>query len=366
MKLSVVILNYNVRYFLELCLKSVEDAVANIDAEIIVIDNNSSDDSCSMVKQLFPFVKLIENRENSGFSKGNNIAVAEAKGEYLCILNPDTVVAEDTFTKLLNFSKSKTNLGIVGCQLIDGRGRFLPESKRNIPTPKVSLKKVLGKTNDYYANDIGIGSIRKVDILVGAFMWLKKEVYTAVSGFDESYFMYGEDIELSYKVLKAGYHNYYFGETTVIHFKGESTLKDATYAKRFYGAMQIFYKKHFKQNILFNIVVWFGIKLAQFLNKMPQKVEIASKRTIVYTNGIEESLEVQLPKPVHFKTTIQNKAEHHSMVIYDFNILKISDIICDMKAMSKQENIVFRFLPKSSKFILGSDSATNRGEVLHF
>lgn len=366
MKLSVVILNYNVRYFLELCLKSVQEAIANIDAEIIVIDNNSPDDSCAMVKQLFPSVRLIENKENSGFSKGNNIAVAEAKGEYLCILNPDTVVAEDTFTKLLNFSKSKTNLGIVGCQLIDGRGRFLPESKRNIPTPKVSLKKVLGKTNDYYANDIEIDSIGKVDILVGAFMWLKKEVYSMVSGFDESYFMYGEDIDLSYKVVKAGYDNYYFGETSVIHFKGESTFKDAKYAQRFYGAMQIFYKKHFKQNILFTIVVWVGIKLAKFLNKTPQKVQIASKCTIVYSKGIKEALEVQLPKPVHFETSIQNKVEHHSMIVYDFNMLKISDIICDMKLKSKQENIVFRFLPKSSKFILGSDSATNRGEVLHF
>lgn len=354
------------RYFLELCLKSVETAIANIDAEIIVIDNNSPDDSCAMVKQLFHSVKLIENEENSGFSRGNNIGVAQAKGEYLCILNPDTVVAEDTFIKLLKFSDSKNNLGIVGCQLIDGKGKFLPESKRNVPTPKVSLKKMLGNTRDYYVNSIKTENTGKVDVLVGAFMWLKKEIYETVGGFDEAYFMYGEDIDLSYKVVKAGYNNYYFGETTVIHFKGESTFKDAKYAQRFYGAMQIFYKKHFKQNIVFNSIVWIGIKLAQYLTKSPEKVELAPKRTIAYAKVLEQSLQVQLPKPIQTVESILDKVDAGSMLVYDFNMLKISDVINNMKLKSKQENIVFRFLPKSSKFILGSDSATNRGEVLHF
>ena len=354
------------RYFLELCLKSVEAAIVNIEAEIIVVDNNSLDDSCAMVKELFPSVKLIANKENSGFSKGNNIGVAEAKGDYLCILNPDTVVAEDTFTKLIQFADSNSNLGIVGCQLIDGKGQFLPESKRNIPTPKVSLKKMLGNAKEYYANHVQNESTGKVDILVGAFMWLKKEIYEAVGGFDEAYFMYGEDIDLSYKVIKAGYDNFYFGETTIIHFKGESTLKDATYAKRFYGAMQIFYKKHFKQNVVFNMVVWLGIKLAYLLKKSPEKVEINPKKAFVFSKFIEQSLEKQLPKPIYISDDIQDKIEDNSMLVYDFNLLKASVVINNMKQKSKQENIVFRFLPKSSKFILGSDSATNRGEVLHF
>lgn len=343
-----------------------EAAIANIDAEIIVIDNNSPDDSCEMVKELFPSVKLIENKENLGFSKGNNIGVVQAKGEYLCILNPDTVVAEDTFLKLVNFTDSKDNLGIVGCQLIDGKGQFLPESKRNIPTPKVSLKKVFGNANDYYANHVKVKNTGKVDILVGAFMWLKKEVFETVGGFDEDYFMYGEDIDLSYKVIKAGYDNYYFGNTTVIHFKGESTLKDSKYAKRFYGAMQIFYKKHFKQNLLFNVIVWLGIKLAYVMSKAPSEVEIKPNRSYVYTKNIEQSLKKQLPKPVEITDTVQDKIKKNSMLVYDFNILKATAVISDMKQKSKQENIVFRFLPKNSKFILGSDSAVNRGEVLHF
>lgn len=366
MKLSVIILNYNVRDFLELCLKSVETAIATIDAEIIVIDNNSQDDSCAMVKKIFPSVKLIENKDNSGFSKGNNIGVAQAKGEYLCILNPDTVVAEDTFMKLIQFTDSKDNLGIVGCQLIDGKGKFLPESKRNIPTPKVSLKKVLGNDNDYYANQLQIESTGKVDILVGAFMWLKKEVYESVGGFDEAYFMYGEDIDLSYKVKKAGYDNYYFGDTTVIHFKGESTLKDTKYAKRFYGAMQIFYKTHFKRNLLFNFIVWLGIKMAYLMRKNHVDVAVKSNRSYLYSTVLDPSLMDQLVKPTLNKNSIQEEIENNSVVIYDFNMLKASIVMTDMKQKSKQENIVFRFIPKNSKFIIGSDSAINRGEVLYF
>ena len=141
MKLSVVILNYNVRYFLELCLQSVEAALNGISSEIIVIDNNSLDDSCEMVISRFPSVQLIKNEENVGFSKANNQAVKLANGKYVCILNPDTVVPEDGFKKVLAFAETTSNLGIIGCRLIDGSGKFLPESKRNIPTVSVAIKK---------------------------------------------------------------------------------------------------------------------------------------------------------------------------------------------------------------------------------
>ncbi|MEM6687464.1 MAG: glycosyltransferase family 2 protein, partial [Bacteroidota bacterium] len=233
MQLSVIILNYNVRYFLEACLRSVQAAIETLDAEIIVIDNNSPDDSCDMMRTIFPEIKLIANQENVGFAKANNQGVQVAKGEYVCILNPDTIVAEDTFTQILEFAQTVENLGIVGCKLIDGSGAFLPESKRNIPTPIVSVKKILGNSNSGYYSELDKKEIGKVDILVGAFMLLKKSVYDTVGGFDEDYFMYGEDIDLSYKIRKAGFQNYYFGKTTVLHYKGESTLKDKTYAKRF-------------------------------------------------------------------------------------------------------------------------------------
>ncbi|BAO76734.1 A-D-GlcNAc-diphosphoryl polyprenol, A-3-L-rhamnosyl transferase WbbL [Winogradskyella sp. PG-2] len=319
-----------------------------------------------MVKQLFPTVQLIENKENLGFSKGNNIGVTEAKGEYICILNPDTVVAEDTFNKLIEFAGEQQNLGIVGCQLIDGKGKFLPESKRNIPKPEIALKKLLGNDKAYYANQLKVDAIGEVKVLVGAFMLIKRDVYNVVGGFDEDYFMYGEDIDLSYKILKAGYNNMYYGKATVVHFKGESTLRDANYAKRFYGAMQIFYKKHFKQNILFNAIVWLAIKSAYKLRKSSNPTKVTSRNILIYSNEIEESLKQQLSQPIAIRAEIKNNIPNNTLVIYDLDILKTQDVIEDMKKKSKQENMVFRFLPKNSKFILGSDSAINRGEVVNF
>ena len=187
MKISVVILNYNVRFFLELCLQSVQASLKGISSEIIVIDNNSSDDSCNMVKSIFPEVKLIENNENIGFSKGNNLATGLAKGEYLCILNPDTVVAEDTFQKILKFSDTKTNLGIVGCRFMDGSGKFLPECKRNIPKLSSALGKLLGNGKSYYATAVDQNSIAEVAVLTGAFMLMRREFFTALNGFDEDF-----------------------------------------------------------------------------------------------------------------------------------------------------------------------------------
>ena len=353
------------QYFLELCLKSVEAAIETIDAEIIVIDNNSPDDSCDMVKQLFPSVTLIENKENFGFSKGNNIGVNKAKGQYLCILNPDTVVAEDTFTKLIDFADSKSNLGIIGCQLIDGKGKYLPESKRNIPTPKVAFKKILGDDKAYYANQVEVNAIGEVDILVGAFMLIKKEVYDAVGGFDEDYFMYGEDIDLSYKILKQGYSNYYYGKTTVIHFKGESTLKDAKYAKRFYGAMQIFYEKHFKKNSFFSVLVRLGIKLAS-KKKSINKVEYVKPiNSVLISNTIIDKLNTVLVQPVKLISKVSEVA-NNTLVVLDANYLSYKTIIDYMKSCNIRNRNTYRILPKNSTFILGSDSSVDRGEVLHF
>lgn len=349
------------RYFLELCIKSVQAAIAELDAEIIVVDNQSSDDSCLMVKQLFPEVILIENQKNFGFSKGNNIGVAKAKGEYLCILNPDTVVAEDTFAKILAYLKDHIKIGILGCPLIDGRGQFLPESKRNIPSPLVSIKKILGFSNTYYANHLSPTDTGKVDILVGAFMVFRKEIYHEVEGFDEDYFMYGEDIDLSYKVLKAGYENIYFGETTILHYKGESTLKDKAYAQRFHGAMQIFYNKHFKSTPVFDVLVWFGIKLSRFLfrNPAPRVQKVSSYQ--VLTKSLD--FNTQLP----FKTTtVQSLAEAaaQSQIVLDGNSIDYKSIVECMMNSDKDKEFTFRILPRNSKFIIGSDSGEQQGEVV--
>ncbi len=365
MKLSVVILNYNVRYFLELCLRSVIAATQNMEAEVIVVDNNSSDDSCKMVRQLFPSVLLIENTDNLGFSKGNNIGVKQAIGEYVCILNPDTVVSESTFSHLIQFADDIKDLGIVGCQLIDGRGKFLPESKRNIPKPYVSLMKMLGNSTAYYANQVTTEDTREVDIQVGAFMFLKREVYNTVGGFDEDYFMYGEDIDLSYKIKKSGLKNYYKGDVSCIHYKGESTLKDANYAKRFYGAMQIFYRKHFKRNLLFNGLVWFGIKLAYALRG---KIKLSSplvERYVIVSDRKINHLHSKLDQSVSYMLDLK-ALEPNSCVIFDGHYCSYESIIIMMKENALKENITYRILPKNTNFTIGSNSAIYRGEVLHF
>lgn len=343
-----------------------EAAIKDLDAEIIVVDNNSPDDSCEMVKSLFPHIKLIKNTENLGFSKGNNIGVAEAKGDYLCILNPDTVVAEDTFIQLLEFAESKEDMGIVGCQLINGKGRFLPESKRNIPTTKVAFQKMIGYVNKYYNLDIEKESNGKTDVLVGAFMVIKREVYNKVGGFDEDYFMYGEDIDLSFKMLKSGFSNYYCGEATIIHYKGESTLKDKVYAKRFYEAMEIFYKKHFKKNILFSGLVRLSIKLASKKGPtIPYVKENNISHTVFVSTVIPEALQTKLRQPVTLVSNFSNTIEN-SYVVFDADYLSYKTIIDYIKSSNTSKTNSFRILPKNSTFILGSDSSIGRGQVLHF
>lgn len=364
MKLSIVILNYNVRYFLELCLQSVEAATVDLDAEIIVVDNASGDESGQMVKAKFPNVILIQNHENQGFSKGNNLGVAKAKGEFVCILNPDTVVAEDIFLKLLKFTDKKENLGILGCKLIDGTGKFLPESKRNIPTPIVSIKKILGLSKTYYANQIGLNEVAEVDVLVGAFMLMKREVYNQVKGFDEDYFMYGEDVDLSFRVKKEGFHNYYIPNARIIHFKGESTLKDKKYAERFYGAMQIFYNKHFKKNRLFDLLVWFGIKFAKYFSNNSENTKTKIKDYLLVS---DKSYPELAKKCQHLQTvSLLNKAKPNTEIIFDANFLAFKEIINQMDKFSLEKNITFKILPKNANFILGSNDSKTKGEVIQF
>ena len=384
MQLSVIILNYNVRFFLELCVLSVQNAIQNLDAEIIVIDNNSSDNSCAMMKQCFPNIKLIQNKENSGFPKGNNIGVATAKGEYICILNPDTVVAEDTFEKILAFAKSKTDLGLVGCKLIDGTGNFLPESKRGIPTPWVAFTKIFGLYkffpnsslfNNYYAQHLNENQTGKVDILVGAFMVMKRELYNEIGGFDEKCFMYSDDIDLSYMALQKGKSNYYFHETTVIHFKGESTVKDGTYMKRFQEAMNFFYKKHFNVSFFFSLFMKIGILFFSFVKMFQGNVKpkpSPDKYLFVSdTESIREKLENKLQKNTERILLENGKAvfsqsfsENRNVeVILDTNYLKFKDAIAFFET-NKNKSFTFKLLPMQSNFIIGSNSSNDRGEVI--
>jgi GT2 family glycosyltransferase len=375
MQLSVIILNYNVRYFLELCVLSVQNAIQNIDAEIIVIDNNSQDDSCEMMKQCFPNIKLIENKENSGFPKGNNIGVAIAKGEYVCILNPDTVVAEDTFTKVLAFAKKQKDLGIIGVKLIDGTGNFLPESKRGIPTPFVAFTRITGLYNvfpklfgKYYAQHLSENETEKIEILVGAFMLMQRDLYNEIGGFDENCFMYSDDIDLSYMVLEKGKSNYYFHETSVIHYKGESTIKDVTYMKRSQDAMNFFYKKHFRVSLLFSLFMEIGIVFFSFVKMFQGKPKPKSSpdNYILISNDeiLREKLESSFRKPVKLKDISQSFSKNTvTEIIFDQNHLDFKSII-EAFERNKNKNYTFKIIPKSADFAIGSNSSFDRGEVI--
>ena len=377
MQLSVIILNYNVRFFLEQCVFSVQKALENIDGEIIVIDNNSSDVSCAMMKEKFPNVKLIENKDNSGFPKGNNIGVAEAKGDYLCILNPDTVVAEDTFTKILSFCHSEVDseskLGIIGCKLIDGTGNFLPESKRGVPTPWVAFTKIFGLYkifpkstffNKYYAQHITENQSGKIDILVGAFMILKRDLYNQVGGFDEKCFMYSDDIDLSYMVLKSGKENYYFHETSVIHYKGESTVRDGLYMKRFRDAMQFFYKKHFKKSVVFDLMMQFGAFAFSLIKKNQQKNEkVEIDEYIVFS---KDKLALNLNNKITYLSDInqfENNSTKNIEIIFDTNSFSFKNIISFMEK-NKARNITYKNYVQESNYLIGSNNSNDRGEVI--
>ena len=255
MQLSVIIVNYNVRYFLEPCLRSAINASEGMDVELIVVDNDSVDDSVSMVRELFPGVRLLVNSDNRGFSRANNQGIAVSRGKYVLLLNPDTLVEEDCFRKCYAFMESHPEAGALGIRMIDGSGRFLPESKRGFPSPFVAFAKATGLStlfprsrifNRYHLGYLDEHSTHEVEVLSGAFMFIRRSVLEEIGYLDEQFFMYGEDIDLSYRVVQAGYKNYYYPEAGIVHYKGESTKKGSlNYVVTFYKAMIIFAKKHF-------------------------------------------------------------------------------------------------------------------------
>lgn len=254
--LSIVIVNYNVRQFVLQCLESVfKSELQGLNIEVILVDNNSTDGSVSAVTKFYPQVHVIANTDNPGFSKANNQGIKISSGEFVLLLNPDTVIAEDTIVKCLNKMRSQSDIGALGVKMIDGTGAFLPESKRSFPTVWNSMTKLLGLSTmfpsvkllgGYNLTYLPADSSHDIDVLCGAFMLMRKEALQKSGLLDEDFFMYGEDIDLSYRIKKAGYRILYFADTTIIHYKGESTKKSSVnYVKTFYKAMIIYVKKHY-------------------------------------------------------------------------------------------------------------------------
>lgn len=287
MKLSVIIVNYNVEAYLEQCLDSVHTAMSRVDGEVFVVDNLSTDGSLAMIRKRFPQVHLIANQENVGFSRANNQAIKLSKGEYVLLLNPDTVVGEDVFEKVCSYLDKNPEVGGLGVKMIDGTGEFLPESKRGLPTPSVAFYKIIGLTRlfpkskrfgRYQLGHLPENATSEIEILSGACMFLRSTSLQKVGLLDESFFMYGEDIDLSYRILLGGWKNHYYPEAQIIHYKGESTKKSSiNYVLVFYNAMAIFAKKHFSSKGadlvggLINMAIFLSAIaaiVARFLRKM--------------------------------------------------------------------------------------------------
>lgn len=251
MKLSIVIVSYNVRGYLENCLQSVSRALEGIEGEVFVVDNHSDDDSVETVRTQYPWVRLIENQENMGFSRANNIAIREASGEYVLLLNPDTIVEEATLREVLRFMDEHLKAGGAGVMMHNADGSLAPESRRALPTPWVSCLKMLGFTKRYYMSHLPWDQPGRIEVISGAFCFLRKKALDEVGLLDEDFFMYGEDIDLSYRLLKGGWENWYL-PYPITHFKGKSTQKsDYRYVHIFYKAMLIFFRKHYSHLSIF-------------------------------------------------------------------------------------------------------------------
>lgn len=256
--LSIIIVSYNVKFLLEQCLHSVSKAISNYSTSVIIVDNASTDGSVEYLKARFPAFHFITNNVNDGFARANNQALKVATGKYILFLNPDTIVPENTFFKCIDFMELHPEAGAMGVKMLNGNGEFLKESKRGFPSPAASFWKLTGVIKffphsklfaKYYLGHLDDNSTHEVEVLSGAFMFVKKEVLDKTGGFDERFFMYAEDIDLSYRILKAGFKNYYYAEVSITHYKGSSTKKDFRNVKLFYKAMSQFARKHYGRGV---------------------------------------------------------------------------------------------------------------------
>ena len=275
MKLSIVIVSYNVRTFVAQCLDSVQKASEGMEVEVFVVDNASADDTVSHIGRHYPWVKLIANEDNLGFSRANNIAIRQAQGEYILLLNPDTIVAEPMLGECISFMDAHALAGGLGVRMHNADGSLAPESRRAIPSPWVSCLKMLGFTKRYYMSHLSWDEPGRIEVVSGAFLMLRKKALDQVGLLDEDFFMYGEDIDLSYRLLKGGWENWYH-PSDIVHFKGESTQKSSfRYVHVFYQAMLIFFRKHYGHlSIFFTLPV----KLAIYFRAALALIDIIRKK----------------------------------------------------------------------------------------
>lgn len=342
MKLSIIIVNYNVKYFLEQCLLSIEASNFPFTYETIIVDNNSSDNSFEYLTPRFPNIKFIQNLDNPGFAKANNQAINLATGEYILILNPDTVLGENVLKEVCSFMDKKPYVGAVGVKMINGYGDFLPESKRGFPTPWASFCKIFGLSKffpnskifgKYHLKYLDENKEHEIDVLAGAFIMARRKALDKSGLFDEDFFMYGEDIDLSYRITKAGYKNYYLPQR-IIHYKGESTKKDMKYVKIFYEAMYIFFKKHYPHyGKIYSFLITSGIYARAGISSIKSLFT-----TFLHIKG----------KPTTKKT-----------ILFDHSILSYEEIIKKMD-INKDKDVDYHIFSPKSGMIIGSHYAEEK------
>jgi len=405
LQLSIIIVNYNVKYFLEQCLCSLAAACKNIHAEIFVVDNNSTDGSHDFFEGRFADVKFIWNKENIGFSKANNLALNQATGEHILFLNPDTIVPEDCLEKCISFFHQHSKTGAVGVKMIDGSGDFLKESKRGFPSPFTAICKMTGLTKifprsqlfaRYYLGHLAEGKDHEVDVLAGAFMMIDRRAMDITGGFDEEYFMYAEDIDLSYRIRKAGFRNYYFSGTIIVHFKGESTQKQSfAHIRQFYGAMLLFINKHYSSNTayLYNALIKTTIGLKGLLLKVmapfkqSENNQILSRgRSYLVVASAEEYQKIatalshrNLMKNVIGRISLNNAFDRSALgtlsmlpdlirkhkpsgIIFSNSEVSIKDIISIIQTLPP--GLHYKFHLKDSCSIIGSSDKDSKGEYI--
>ena len=380
MQLSIIIVNYNVKYFLEHCLSSVIKAIKDIDAEIFVVDNNSTDGSKEFFLNRFSQVQFIWKKENVGFAKANNEALRLTKGDKILFLNPDTIIPEDCFEKCLPFFSTAKNIGSLGVRMIDGSGKYLPESKRGFPSSFTSFCKMTGLTKlfpssklftNYYLGHLSENEINEIDVLPGAFMMIDKKVLDKTGGFDEDFFMYGEDIDLSYRIQNAGFKNYYFPLTTIIHFKGESTQKESeNYIRNFYGAMLLFVKKHYGKfqaglySLMIRTVLWSKIIFRK--KSVTQKGKFFPSEVFVLSDaGSFSAIENNVKK---FFTEVKrvdyiNAADiEESTVIFCEPFISFNEMIVIMDQYQNKNNFLIH--AAGTRSIVGSFDKNKTGDFI--
>jgi N-acetylglucosaminyl-diphospho-decaprenol L-rhamnosyltransferase len=377
--LSIIIVNYNVKYFLEQCLCSVVKAIHSTETEIFVVDNNSTDDSLAYLQPKFPQVHFICNTKNLGFAKANNTGLLQASGKYVLFLNPDTIVAEDSFEKCISFLDSNPKTAAVGVKMVDGSGLYLKESKRGFPSPWVSFCKLSGLIkvfphskifSGYYLGYLKENKNNVADVLSGAFMMAKKEVLDIVGGFDEQFFMYAEDIDLSYRIQKAGYFNYYLADTTIIHFKGKSTRKDFRYVKLFYKAMSQFAHKYFSGGAsviftaLMDLAIWFraGISMVSHVFKSKNGKGDKKEIRVFLTGDISNTDSLKKEISSQQRIIVQEQGESNEIVFCEgdnFSFRQIIDIF-----QQQRSSVQYKIHAGNSSSIVGSGSKTDMGEAI--